>query len=482
MSPVSFMDFSSLDFSFLDVSCSLVRSSKSAYQVNNCSACFFCSCTSRAMLDCHTASKRSVSVVVAAGSAATSFNFPAFSCSICVSSTCTSASALPFVILFNAPPTICCRNGSHTKQYARPFPLVLPIPVLNWGNRGQISISCTICNYFLIQFKMEETMRKQRRYISNKWTKTVALQMNPQLRSYIPETRKMNRDSLLAMLQIHGMVYVKPSCGSLGEGVMRVQKLQADPPAEMNRSRQGRWRFQTGTTVRAFASYQHMYEAISKYTRGRSYLVQQGIRMLKHQGRPFDLRVMVQTNPAGVWEVTGIAARIAHRGKVVTNGSQGGTIHELDELEPFKAAPEFIERLQAALQEIGLRSARQMRRSYPAIREVGLDIALSSDFKPWILELNTKPDPRPFTMLKDKQPLNTIIAYGKALGRTYNLRATKARAGYLEKLPQTSSNPAAERNTVPDLQSRQPSVSATEGSQYAANDCLIADDVSPADR
>ncbi|QQZ64270.1 YheC/YheD family protein [Paenibacillus sonchi] len=158
-------------------------------------------------------------------------------------------------------------------------------------------------------------------------------------------------------------------------------------------------------------------------------MVQKGIRLLLHKGRPFDIRVMVQRNLKGQWEATGVAGRVAHPLKVVTNGSQGGTIYPVEVLLRPYTSPEKRTALIAAMHDIGVKSARQLSTAYPGLQEIGVDLALDRHLKPWILEVNTAPDPCPFTKLKDRRMINRIVQYGKAYGRIYHLKCMKAKQG-----------------------------------------------------
>lgn len=278
-------------------------------------------------------------------------------------------------------------------------------------------------------------MKKQIRRISNKLIKTRLLAGSQELKRHIPATKRMNNSVLHEMLQKYKMVYIKPCCGSLGQGVIRVEKMSSaglnskggSDPAR--RKKQLHYRYQAGTQVHKFSDYDTAYRAILKETLGKSYLVQKGIRLLGYDGRPFDIRVMVQRNPKRQWEATGVAGRVAHPRKVVTNGSQGGTIYPVEELLDTYTSIEGREDLITAIKEIGVKSANQLSTAYPGLQEIGVDIALDQRLKPWILEVNTAPDPCPFTKLKDRSMLDRIVRYGKTYGRTYNLKCMKAKRG-----------------------------------------------------
>ncbi|WP_150271165.1 YheC/YheD family protein [Paenibacillus tepidiphilus] len=276
-------------------------------------------------------------------------------------------------------------------------------------------------------------MNEPIRRVSNKLTKTRVLLGSPDLGRYIPETRRMSQSVLHEMLEKYNMVYIKPCCGSLGQGVIRVERASGSTNGKRGstpiHSESGKYSYQSGMQVHPFADFEKAYQAILRETRGKPYLVQKGIRLLTHGGRPFDIRVMVQRNPQGKWEATGVAGRVAHPRKVVTNGSQGGTIYPVEVLLKPYTSPDKRKALIAAMKRIGVSSALQLSTAYPGLQEIGVDLALDRRLAPWILEVNTAPDPCPFTKLQDTRMLERIVRYGKVYGRTYNLKCMKAKRG-----------------------------------------------------
>jgi glutathione synthase/RimK-type ligase-like ATP-grasp enzyme len=161
------------------------------------------------------------------------------------------------------------------------------------------------------------------RRVKSKWAKTAVMMRSDYLREHMPPTRLFNQSNLQSMLEQYAMVYVKPVNGTFGKGVMRVERTAAQPSG---------YRYQLGTVIRYYSTIEQLYMQLSKLTRNRMHIVQKGIHLLRHRGRRFDIRVMVQKNTRGVWEATGIIGRLAYPGKIVTNYHSGGTPMALERL------------------------------------------------------------------------------------------------------------------------------------------------------
>lgn len=244
--------------------------------------------------------------------------------------------------------------------------------------------------------------------VHSKWSKTAALLASEQLRPYIPETSPFKRETVRIMLEQYGMIYVKPDRGTFGNGVIRVEKVASSPLP---------YRFQLDKKIRQFATFDAMYTRLLSVQRTRPYLAQKGIQLLQYHNRRFDFRVMVQHNLRNEWETTGIIGRLGLPSKIVTNYHSGATPLPFSTLMSPHMSEQRQTEYSAYLSNLGVETAKQLQLMYPGIREIGIDFAIDTNLHPWILEVNTLPDPFLFRKLGDRKVFNRIYQYAVGYGR-----------------------------------------------------------------
>lgn len=260
----------------------------------------------------------------------------------------------------------------------------------------------------------ENNARQQLATLGSKWTKTKFLLKHPVLRKHVPDTNLYSSNTLLEMLNKHQVVYVKPSKGTSGNGVIKVVKHN-----------NSKFTYHAGTAPRSFSTYKEMFTSLEQTKYSGEHIVQKGIDLLKYKGLIFDLRVMVQKNEKKQWEVTAYIGRLAHPKKAVTNFHNGGTPMPLEALlRPFLSDDKNTKYIQS-LKDLGYRIATEFHKSFPKFTEVGIDFGLDSSMKPWIIEVNTRPDAYIFDQLKDKKMFQRVIFLKKFNGLMSSSRLRK---------------------------------------------------------
>lgn len=242
--------------------------------------------------------------------------------------------------------------------------------------------------------------------ISSKWLKTQWLVRQKDLRNHVPRTLRFNKHNLKSMLSAYSTVYFKPTSGSGGFNIVRIKKWKGGYQTQYNRAR---------TT---YSTLDRLYAMLSRFSKKRSFLLQKGIHLARTNGRPFDIRVMVQKTNKGAWLSTAIITKVGKPGKVATNYHQGG---KLKLLRPTLSGAGYnrasIQHMEAKLKRLGVSVGKNFARRRKGFRELGLDVALDSKRKPWILEVNTRPEIYPIRKMRNKTLYRRIIFYAKQYGR-----------------------------------------------------------------
>lgn len=242
--------------------------------------------------------------------------------------------------------------------------------------------------------------------IKSKWTKTQWLLKDSYIKKYIPITLPFNKKNLSSMLADYTTVFFKPTNGSGGNNIIRISKTA------------GGYQTQLNTNKRSYSTTTQLYRDLNRFAGTRPYLLQKGIRLAKSNGKPFDVRVMVQKTKQGTWTSTALFTKVGNPKKVATNYNQGGTIGTFhNTMNGAKFSSAFTPQLESDLKRLGVAVGKNFDRNYKGFKELGLDVAIDSKGKAWILEVNTRPQIYPLKALKDKSIYNKILSYGKQYGR-----------------------------------------------------------------
>ncbi|AYB46117.1 YheC/YheD family protein [Paenibacillus lautus] len=243
--------------------------------------------------------------------------------------------------------------------------------------------------------------------IKSKWKKTKWLNEDAYFRQYVPHTLPFSKNNLNTMLASYSTVFFKPTDGSGGRNIVRIRKTDGGYTSQLN------------TTKTSYSSSSQLYRDLNRFAGSRPYLLQKGIRLAKSNGKPFDIRVMVQKTREGAWVSTALFTKVGNPNKVATNYNQGGSIGTFkNTMSGANFGSAFTQQLESELKRLGVAVGRNFDRHYKGFKELGLDVAVDSKGRPWILEVNTRPQVYPLKTLKDKSLYHKVLSYGRQYGRT----------------------------------------------------------------
>lgn len=222
----------------------------------------------------------------------------------------------------------------------------------------------------------------------NKWKLLKWMKRSGKTRRYVPVTRKFSaRTKLLPLFRKSSLWYLKPEQGKAGQGIMRVQRSRsAKLPytlTSQDKMKSRAFRFKSLRGLR--------YKMLT-LTENDSYIIQQGIQLVRYQGRPFDLRALVQKDGEGKWAVTGIGARVAGRDSITTHVPRGGSIEDPQKLLDSCFGSAVGGKLLDRAGKMCLRFAKQIERaSGQTLGEMSLDLGIDQRRRIWFFEANAKP-------------------------------------------------------------------------------------------
>lgn len=207
---------------------------------------------------------------------------------------------------------------------------------------------------------------------------------------YLPDTAPYAPEGLKRMLEQHGTVVLKPSMGSRGYGVYRIE-LKDTGEVHISQHHFAPWRIlPAGSAIEP---------ALADLTGGSSYLIQSWIPSLLLDGKVFDIRVLVQKNRTGRWGVTNIISRVSYSG--CFNTSMCGEVYRTEMLLGRIMPPERIQAHLDSLRDISLCAAAGVElHSGMHLGEVSVDFALGEQDRLWIIEMNGQPQKSIYRELK----------------------------------------------------------------------------------
>lgn len=219
-------------------------------------------------------------------------------------------------------------------------------------------------------------------YFFNKWSlykdlNTTICQTN------LPATSKLSDySSFRQMKRNHTALILKPVEGKAGIGMM---KIEGNGPYILN------YQTKKQKLRMSFNTMSQVYEQVKRLSEKRTYLIQQAISLATYQGRPFDIRMLVQKDITADWKISGIGVRIAGQKAISTHVPMGGRIEGFNRVLS-NAFPQQKESIQHRLKQLSLTCAKAIEaKTGKILGEMSMDIGIDKQGKLWFFEANAKP-------------------------------------------------------------------------------------------
>jgi len=219
------------------------------------------------------------------------------------------------------------------------------------------------------------------------------LSQDPLFQAHLPETIEVHQSThVMGLVECYGSVILKPAALSRGRGILFLA--------------QGRGRLQLmdcrveGTPKWRDLTTASLKRLVDQELAPAFYLCQQRIDLALIDGRPFDIRIVMQRNEIGQWGCSGIECRLAGSGRLVTNIATGGYALSLpDSVHRSFDGSLDADQVNQRIEMICYRLCQALDHTGESFGELGIDIALDRNGHEWIIEANVLPTFKGFMTL-----------------------------------------------------------------------------------
>jgi glutathione synthase/RimK-type ligase-like ATP-grasp enzyme len=211
------------------------------------------------------------------------------------------------------------------------------------------------------------------------------IKLNDELKKHLPPTEYVHEfDQVKEFINCHKKVILKPIHLSRGRGICIIEKIDSSYKIIDFRPKTpiAYKLYNEGFLENFFDVFQDLFD---------KYLIQKYISLAKIDNSPFDVRIVMQKRPDKEWGCTGIECRVSNNG-YLTNISRGGYALPLSEaLQRAFTTNNDNKSLQEQINELCQKFCLYVVTSGEHFAEFGLDIAVDTDKKIWLIEANVFP-------------------------------------------------------------------------------------------
>lgn len=202
------------------------------------------------------------------------------------------------------------------------------------------------------------------------------------LHPYLPDTSIFRVDTLHLFLTKYHSIFIKPINGSQGRNIFHLstndKKIVVRLSAKMENME--------------FSTIDEFIEWFQSRSNPSTYIIQNAIPLAKYEDRQLDFRVLCHKNYQEQWKITSVVARISAKNQFVSNLARGGEL--LNPTKPLSLlfGHKTVMGQLPFMKELSLEVANIISQSsHGFIGELGIDMGIDDNGKPWIIEVNSKP-------------------------------------------------------------------------------------------
>ncbi|SFE97504.1 YheC/YheD family endospore coat-associated protein [Alteribacillus iranensis] len=235
---------------------------------------------------------------------------------------------------------------------------------------------------FLSQSEEENMTRLNPSTLGN-WKVYHYFRTVPSLENYLQETIISSKPSdLFHMLYRHPHVYLKGLTGRKGKNVIRVERTRGN---NYHLFRYNASRKNVDTLV--FVNYQELMFYVTRFYKGKKFMIQEGIDLLEIKNRRIDVRAELQRNEKDKIIIRGISARIGRANSPITTHAEAVKIDHLFGM--VNISQEEKDRLVKEIETFLLHVYQETEKKFCTFAEMGIDFAIDKAHNIKFIECNS---------------------------------------------------------------------------------------------
>ncbi len=234
------------------------------------------------------------------------------------------------------------------------------------------------------------------------------------LKTNFTEFLKYRKSNLKRMLDSHDLLFLKPSLGSKGYGIIIVENTGDDLFSVRYKTRDEKNK-KKWNSIQSFDLAKNDVPTVVAQARKElrtskaPYIIQQGINVFHYEGQQTDFRVNIQRGGDGTLSSTGLMMRVGG------NLSQGGRPAGYRFVLKSFGDDSEIELIKDQVIEVALNTHRALEKAAGSvIGDLGMDVVIDDNANPYIIEANTKSG-YPSTYVRKNPALESLYGLPPAL-------------------------------------------------------------------
>jgi hypothetical protein len=218
--------------------------------------------------------------------------------------------------------------------------------------------------------------------LPDKWRQYQTLKVSP-LSSYIVSTELVESGKqLLEVLVKEKDLIMKPIDGAHGFAVYHLSITTDEIVVRTTKK--------NNVIHRPFKYKSAFIQWVDQLIKNHTFIVQKRLTNLTNDGRPFDLRVLLQKDQNGNWYTVERGIRLGAKDGILTNISAGSTVIPVNKWKKEFSHFQW-DYIETELDEILELMPSLLEKEFAPLFEIGIDFIISEDNSLWILDMNSKP-------------------------------------------------------------------------------------------